>query len=571
MRLSSLNPGLALLVAVVLSLASPVSAQTVDVIEYYNAGQDHYFVSSLQPDVAALDSGKFKGWVRTGWVFPAYGQPTGNASPVCRFYIPPAVGDSHFYSASPAECAQTAARFPSFIEESPSVMYIDLPDPTTGACPASDIPVYRVWDNRVDSNHRYTTDPAVRAAMVAKGWIAEGYGPNQVIMCAPKPPVPMPSGLYVLNEAANLQSVVTAYAPGLAATPAYAGDVAGHAIFVPIAKILPSVSAWGEFSWDWTYVDALVQTALVNGKKFSIELETGFQSGATYAQSLPPGFAALCGANCAPLFDVWVVGGSGGRCASAYILLPWVANVQQFWRAAAFALSAHLRQAGTYGSLTLVHVPGLSVYDEEIRLPTGLPAPPATDTSICPDGRPAYPTAINDAVASRWQGLGYSDAAVINGIQAVATAFAQAFPDRMLGLSLFNPGPNGIDFPNLTGDPAGYVAGQIVQAVNGIAPGRVQLQSDNLDSNFVQAQVTTLASQYGDRVGWQTNKHAESGAGCNGGGVGSCNPDGPTGPFFQLLKAGAVNRAAYIEIWSADVIAYPQSLDAARAAGYYPG
>jgi hypothetical protein len=75
--------------------------------------------------------------------------------------------------------------FPSFVEESAAVMYIDLPDTTTGACPVGDTPVYRVWDNRADTNHRYTTDSSVRAHMVAQGWVAEGYGPDQVIMCAP--------------------------------------------------------------------------------------------------------------------------------------------------------------------------------------------------------------------------------------------------------------------------------------------------------------------------------------------------------------------------------------------------
>jgi hypothetical protein len=65
-------------------------------------------------------------------------------------------------------------------------MYVDLPDTTSGACPAGAVAVYRVWDNRTDSNHRYTTDAAIRAQMVAKGWIAEGYGPNQVIMCSPQ-------------------------------------------------------------------------------------------------------------------------------------------------------------------------------------------------------------------------------------------------------------------------------------------------------------------------------------------------------------------------------------------------
>jgi hypothetical protein len=160
-------------------------AATVEVVEYYNASQDHYFISSLAADITALDSGQFKGWVRTGRTFGAYPQATAGASPVCRFYIPPAKGDSHFYSASPTECAQTSSMFPTFVEESAAVMYIDLPDTTTGACPAGDTPVYRVWDNRADTNHRYTTDSTVRAHMVAQGWVAEGYGPDQVIMCAP--------------------------------------------------------------------------------------------------------------------------------------------------------------------------------------------------------------------------------------------------------------------------------------------------------------------------------------------------------------------------------------------------
>ena len=45
--------------------------------------------------------------------------------------------------------------------------------------------VYRVFSNRLDANHRYTTDRATRDQMVASGWIAEGDGPDTVVMCAP--------------------------------------------------------------------------------------------------------------------------------------------------------------------------------------------------------------------------------------------------------------------------------------------------------------------------------------------------------------------------------------------------
>ncbi|MBK9115345.1 MAG: hypothetical protein IPM22_06830 [Betaproteobacteria bacterium] len=62
----------------------------VDVVEYYNATLDHYFIiSSLAGDINALDSGALRGWTRTGQVFKAYDAPAAGTSPVCRFYLPP--------------------------------------------------------------------------------------------------------------------------------------------------------------------------------------------------------------------------------------------------------------------------------------------------------------------------------------------------------------------------------------------------------------------------------------------------------------------------------------------------
>jgi hypothetical protein len=44
--------------------------------------------------------------------------------------------------------------------------------------------VYRLWNQRFDSNHRFTIDPVVKAQMVGRGYFAEGYGPDAVSMCA---------------------------------------------------------------------------------------------------------------------------------------------------------------------------------------------------------------------------------------------------------------------------------------------------------------------------------------------------------------------------------------------------
>jgi streptogramin lyase len=164
-------------------IAKPAPSKA-SVIEFYNQSLDHYFVSALPADIAALDSGALRGWARTGLSFDAYLSPAAGTSPVCRYYLPPASGDSHFYSASPAECAEVGVRFPTFVLEASDVMHIALPDTVTGDCPPGTVGVFRLWNNRADSNHRYTTDPAVKAAMLARGYLAEGYGPDATIMCA---------------------------------------------------------------------------------------------------------------------------------------------------------------------------------------------------------------------------------------------------------------------------------------------------------------------------------------------------------------------------------------------------
>ncbi len=167
------------------------AAALVQAIEYYHAGLDHYFVTAGADEIAKLDAGYFTGWQRTGEQFTVAdpSTPLAGGSAVCRFYGNPGVGlDSHFYSASSAECAAVEANFPNaWLLESPDVFQVYLPDTATGACPAGSIAIYRAWNGRVDSNHRYTTSAALQQAMIAQGYVAEGYGPSAmpVAMCSP--------------------------------------------------------------------------------------------------------------------------------------------------------------------------------------------------------------------------------------------------------------------------------------------------------------------------------------------------------------------------------------------------
>ena len=180
-----------------------MTAQAVTNIEFYNASLDHYFISSLAPDIDALDTGRFAGWARTGRVFGVFpSQAAGGAAitAVCRIIIPPPHGDSHFFGRSAQECSDTLTKFPFMSEETPDAFFVTLP--AAGVCPAGTTPVYRAFDNRADANHRYMIDRALRDQMAAAGWTIEGDGADFVVMCAPPapstasaaldPPPPMP-------------------------------------------------------------------------------------------------------------------------------------------------------------------------------------------------------------------------------------------------------------------------------------------------------------------------------------------------------------------------------------------
>jgi Abnormal spindle-like microcephaly-assoc'd, ASPM-SPD-2-Hydin/Repeat of unknown function (DUF5648) len=159
---------------------------TVTVVEYYHAGFDHYFITSVAGEITALDGGAFGGvWARTGYQFKAYAAPgTGTAS-VCRFFSTAfAPKSSHFYTPYVFEC--------NGLKSDPSWQYEDsnlimaMPD-ASGNCAVGFTPVYRFYNNFQGSapNHRYTTDPAVKAQMLAKSFTQEGPLPGLAFMCAP--------------------------------------------------------------------------------------------------------------------------------------------------------------------------------------------------------------------------------------------------------------------------------------------------------------------------------------------------------------------------------------------------
>jgi hypothetical protein len=182
-----------LLATILLGIAASSRAQIVDAIEFYHSGLDHYFVTAGTEEIAALDNGIQKGWLRTGYSFGVYapGADVSGSSPVCRFYGNPAYGlDSHFYSASPAECAEVQQKWPEKWQlESYEVFRVVLPDSSTGYCRSGTEPLYRLFNQRSDVNHRYLTNYGAMEATQSRGYVLEGYGTPPVAMCVPYPPI----------------------------------------------------------------------------------------------------------------------------------------------------------------------------------------------------------------------------------------------------------------------------------------------------------------------------------------------------------------------------------------------
>ncbi len=179
---SSCGRGIVNAEAAVAAAEAIAGASEVPVVEYFNAGFGHFFMTAAPDEIAGLDAGAYNGaFARTSAGFNAWDAPASGTQPVCRFFttaFPPR--SSHFYTADPAECAG--------VKNNPDWQYESIAFhvgvPTTGACPAGTVPVYRMYNNGQSGapNHRFTTSLAVYQNFTAQqGWSGEG-----VRFCAPE-------------------------------------------------------------------------------------------------------------------------------------------------------------------------------------------------------------------------------------------------------------------------------------------------------------------------------------------------------------------------------------------------
>ena len=175
--------GLACDVGAVESVAGAPSVALV--VEYFHAGFGHYFVSLGIEEIFKLDAGVLVGWQRTGQHFNVYRNAAANLAAVCRFFtVAFAPKSSHFYAPREFGCEGTLQNADWQFEG--DVFYTPLPG-GNGACPTAHLPIYRLYNSGQGGapNHRFTTDPAIRTQMIARGFMPEGAGVG-VGMCSPQ-------------------------------------------------------------------------------------------------------------------------------------------------------------------------------------------------------------------------------------------------------------------------------------------------------------------------------------------------------------------------------------------------
>ena len=154
-------------------------ANKVPVVEYFNAGFGHYFMTAQTDEITGLDAGAFNfAFVRTGSSFNGWDAQAAGTVPVCRFFTTPGTfgtKSSHFYTANQAECDGLKLN-PNWIYEK-IAFFIAIP--TGGVCPGGTIPVYRMYNHGQTGapNHRFTTNFATYLQYTTTmGWDQEGIG-----------------------------------------------------------------------------------------------------------------------------------------------------------------------------------------------------------------------------------------------------------------------------------------------------------------------------------------------------------------------------------------------------------
>ena len=182
------------------------------------------------------------------------------------------------------------------------------------------------------------------------------------------------------------------------------------------------VIGWDEIEpalgqYQWATLDKWMSQAASAGKKITLSVTDGTHTPSWLFQPAPGGGGAR------PLsFSISRKGGASNVCEQETIAAPWdPAFLKQFDSMLA-ALSAHLKDAGTYKPLTLLRLTGINRDTDELHLPEETPQ----STGLA---------CVSDAIVT-WQNAGYLPSLLLQGWDAITSSFHKSFPDKSFTVAI---------------------------------------------------------------------------------------------------------------------------------------
>ena len=356
-------------------------------------------------------------------------------------------------------------------------------------------------------------------------------------------------GVYVYSNDVSRISKPTANA--LTASLGVPG-MDGIVVVIAWSAIEPSL---GQFQW--TTLDPWLQQAVSSGKKVDLVITAG-DGMPSWLFAPPPGGAGAKALN----FTISPHSGATGTCDSETLAAPWDSAFLNQWDAMLVALSAHLKTAGFYHSVTLLRLTGINRTTDELRLP----AETAQSTGLA---------CVTNAPAT-WQAAGYRPSLLLQAWDAITNSFEKNFPDKAFSVAIIPQNA----FPPIAEDGTiikGGVAdqnGPLLSLASQKFHGRLVVQFNFLMPGEPASPVVIQSAQtLGTMAAFQTNEYFGSsgqGAACS---EPVTNPTPCTAAtFLALLETGIYPlgianplRAQYIEVFHANATAFPGDILQAHA------
>lgn len=307
--------------------------------------------------------------------------------------------------------------------------------------------------------------------------------------------------------------------------------------------------------YQWSALDQWIGFAVANGKKITLVIRAGDGIPSWLFQPAPAGAGAT------PLnFTISPHDGKTNICVTETLPAPWDPAFLNRWDTLLGAVAAHLKSNGTYSAVTALRLTGINRTSDELRLP----AETAQSTGL---------SCVSDSLAT-WQAAGYRPSKLLAAWDATTTSFQKYFPDKAFSVAIITNPPQ-LAFPTIDENGA-IMTGAIPDQNASLLPLAAQKLSGRLVVQFnfllpgtpANPFVVAAAQNLGTMAAFQTNNFyslTSQGAACGG------SPDAPTpctdALYLQMLETGihplGVSnplRAQYLELWSANVNAFPNAV-----------